>query len=372
MALQLPRKILVRGVNWLGDAVMTTPALQRLRQAYSRDTITLLTDRKLEDLWKDHPAIDGTISFSREESAFAIARRLRERRFDIALILPNSFRSALECWLARIPIRIGHAGNLRGSLLTERVAHRAEEVRMHKRSPREVRRLIKQAPIPSRAIPRTAHQVYNYWHLTNALVDTISDPTTPHIRVHEDELLVFRKKFGLTQNSLLGLNAGAEYGSAKRWPVENFIATAIDVFRKMNCCWIVFGGAKDRDLASRIAGEINSACGTAAAINTAGQTTLRELCAGLALCSVVLTNDSGPMHVAAAVGSRVVVPFGSTAPELTAPGLQGDNRHIILRSAVPCAPCFQRECPIDLRCLTRIEVRVAVAAVLKNQSIMAT
>src|SRR5262249_11278124 len=155
--------------------------------------------------------------------------------------------------------------------------------------------------------------------------------------------LAFCKKFGLSQtSSFLGLNAGAEYGPAKRWPAENFTAAAIAISRATKSSWLVFGGAADRELASRIAAEINSACPSESrAINTAGETTLRELCAGLALCSIVLTNDSGPMHLAAAVGCRVVVPFGSTSPELTAPGLPGSERHTILRAAgVPCAPCF--------------------------------
>src|SRR6266487_2151711 len=103
MARNAPSKILVRGVNWIGDAVMTTPALQRLRERFRDAKISLLTDAKLADLWKHHPAIDETLTFSREEGVFAVARRLREERFDLALIFPNSFRSAFECWRAGVP-----------------------------------------------------------------------------------------------------------------------------------------------------------------------------------------------------------------------------------------------------------------------------
>jgi len=99
--------------------------------------------------------------------------------------------------------------------------------------------------------------------------------------------------------------------------------------------------------------------------NLAGKTTLRELCAGLSVCSVVLTNDSGPMHLAAAVGSRVVALFGSTSPELTAPGVPGDPQHTIMSVGVPCSPCFRRICPIDLRCLTGIQVQEVVDSVVK-------
>ncbi len=100
-------------------------------------------------------------------------------------------------------------------------------------------------------------------------------------------------------------------------------------------------------------------------VNLAGMTSLGELCAGLKLCRVLLTNDSGPMHVAAALGTPVVVPFGSTSPELTGPGLPGDARHQLLRANVPCSPCFLRECPIDFRCMNGISTGKAVEAVLR-------
>lgn len=128
-------------------------------------------------------------------------------------------------------------------------------------------------------------------------------------------------------------------------------------------------------MTSRIAAEISRAAekqfGAEAAaqnprvFNLAGATTLAELCAALKFCHVLLTNDSGPMHVAAAVGTPVVVPFGSTSPELTGPGLPGDARHRLLRARAPCSPCFLRECPIDFRCLTGITVDTVVKAVLE-------
>src|SRR2546423_2224702 len=139
-----PAKILVRGVNWLGDAVMTTPALQRLREARPGDSITVLTSEKLGDLWRDHPAVDRVISFSRGDGVFELARRVRQGHFDIALVFPNSFRSALEAFLARVPVRIGYAGNARGLLLTKRVGTRSDEQPMRKRSAAEVRRLIRE------------------------------------------------------------------------------------------------------------------------------------------------------------------------------------------------------------------------------------
>src|SRR5437763_2555976 len=127
-------KILVRGVNWLGDAVMTTPALQRLREAKPNAHITLLTHEKLADLWREHPSIDATIPFAAGESVFQVASRLRHERFDVAVAFPNSLRSALEVFLARIPKRIGYARNGRSLFLTQALPPRSGALRMHKRS----------------------------------------------------------------------------------------------------------------------------------------------------------------------------------------------------------------------------------------------
>ena len=160
---------------------------------------------------------------------------------------------------------------------------------------------------------------------------------------------------------LLGLNPGAEYGPAKRWPAQSFAAVTHEVSRRMpNCLWLAFGGAGDRALC----GDLAELTGDRV-INLAGQTSLRELMALLKLCRVVLTNDSGPMHIAAALGTPVVVPFGSTSPELTGPGLPGDPSHQLLTAAVPCSPCFRRTCPIDFRCMTGIGPERVVEAVCR-------
>ena len=177
---------------------------------------------------------------------------------------------------------------------------------------------------------------------------------------------------------LFGLNAGAEYGLAKRWPSERFLAAAIAIQQQIDCHWILLGGKADVELASRLEqgmkansngervliGQARPENPVKTVWNLAGQTDLRELCAALSLCDIVLTNDTGPMHVAAAVGTPVVVPFGSTSSALTGPGLPGETRHRLLQSAAPCAPCFQRVCPIDFRCMNNIHVADVVEAVL--------
>ena len=369
------RRIVVRGVNWLGDAVMTTPALQRLREALPAAHITLLTHQKLSDLWQAHPSLDAIIPFVAGESPWSVAGRLRGEGFDTALVLPNSPRSALEVWLARVPQRIGYARRWRNWLLTQRVASRPGHIRMPKRSAEEVSRLIQlpassPPPATGRAEAQAVHQTHDYLHLAAAL-GASPEPLPPKLEVSAAEIRRAEEAFlsdacgkgsGAAPGKpliLLGLNPGAEYGPAKRWPAERFAAVAREVSRRnTNCRWLAFGGKADWDLCDEV---VRLASG--GVLNLAGKTSLRELMALLKVCRVVLTNDTGPMHVAAALGTPVVVPFGSTSLELTGPGLPGDPRHQFLRASAPCSPCFRRVCPIDFRCMTGISVERVVSAV---------
>jgi heptosyltransferase-2 len=367
-----PRRILVRGTNWLGDAVMTTPALLRLREKFPDAHITVLVPEKLRDLWLHHPAANETISFAPGESVFSTGKKLRAGKFDLALVLPNSPRSAIESWLAGIPRRVGYARPWRNFFLTTRVAPRPDAVKMRKRTPAEIHQLIKRtvSEIGNRKSEIgnvSAHQIHEYLHLVAGL-GASGEPLPPKLETGDDEVQAVVEKFGLadavqSRLPLYGLNPGAEYGPAKRWPVERFIATAIKVQQQRDGLWLMFGGQSDSPIAQRIEYGMG---GPLAIMNFAGRTSLRELMVLLKLCRVLLTNDSGPMHVAAALGTPVVVPFGSTSPELTGPGLPGDARNRLLKSDAPCSPCFLRECPIDFRCLNGISVERVVEAVLET------
>ncbi len=375
-----PRRILVRGTNWLGDAVMTTPALLRLRDKCPDAHITLLTPGKLRDLWLSHSAVNETISFTAGEGVFAVGKKLRAGKFDLALVLPNSPRSAIETWLARIPQRIGHARPWRSFFLTQTVAPRVDAVKMRKLTAAEIHRRTGVAPVSNQTknkletgrmpvLLQTAHQIHEYLHLVAAL-GVNPEPIAPQLFVTQEEVEIAKKKFrlesekrtGETPVPLFGLNPGAEYGPAKRWPAERFIAAAREIQKRTNCVWLIFGGANDAQITSQIESAIRHS--SFVIRNLCGQTSLRELMALLKICRVLLTNDSGPMHVAAALGTPVVVPFGSTSPELTGPGLPGDPRHRLLKSDAPCSPCFRRECPIDFRCMNGIAVQRVVEAVL--------
>jgi heptosyltransferase-2 len=374
-------RILVRGVNWLGDAVMTTPALQRLRAAFPQAQITLLTPEKLAELWKHAPGIDGIVTFAPGESPFSIGRRLRPEKFHRALVFPNSPRSALEVWLARIPERIGYSRPWRNWFMTRTISTRPGHLKMRKRSDDEIHRLIRQTPShvkdPSPGSPEansTGHQMLEYLHLA-AILGANPAPIAPALHVTDEERAAVAARFGwasrdpsaATDVQLVGLNPGAEYGPAKRWPAERFVAVALEIQRRLNCRCVIFGGSADAELARDICQGIQSGgdLETASPLNLAGKTSLRELMALLSFCRVLLSNDTGPMHVAAALGTPVVTPFGSTSPELTGPGLPNDSRHRLLKSKAPCSPCFRRACPIDFRCMTGISVEAVVEAIVQ-------
>ena len=358
-----PERILVRGVNWLGDAVMTTPALQRLREAKPDAHITLLTHEKLAGLWHGHPSIDQAVTFADSEGAWTVGRRLRGGAFDLAIVFPNSPRSALEVFLGRIPERVGYGRPWRNVFLTQKIADRAGVILMRKRTVNEIRQRIAQ-DVPREIFPATAHHVRNYLNLV-ALAGAAAEPCAPLLSVTESEVSALRQRFKLTHDSpLFGLNPGAEYGPAKRWPKERFIEACVRLQSKSGCRWALFGGKRDRLLADEIARTLSSSIGASNVINTAGELSLRELCAGLKACAIVLTNDTGPMHVAAAVGTPVIVPFGSTSPELTGPSFSSGSMHRLLAGAAACAPCFLRECPVDFRCMKSISVEQVVESVI--------
>lgn len=357
-------KILVRGVNWLGDAVMSTPALQRLRAGRPAAEITILTPEKLGGLWEGQPFVDKVMTFSPSENIWQVIWRLHRGGFTESVAFPNSIRSALELCLAGIPRRVGLARPGRGLFLTHALPPRPGAVPMRKLSDLEVRGFIAAGAVAAKEIPPAAHHIHDYLYLTEAL-GASPEPLPPHIFITEAEAVRICQPLRLEAappgRPWFGLNPGAEYGPAKRWPADRFAAAAVTLQKQTNCRWLIFGGGDDRTLAEKITTEIRySGSGPDGVLNLTGKTTLRELAAALKLCRLLLTNDTGPMHLAAAVGTPVVVPFGSTSPELTGPGVSPAAQ--IVRNPVPCAPCFRRDCPIDLRCLTGIQSEQVVAA----------
>lgn len=361
-----PKKILVRGVNWIGDAVMSMPAVYQLRRAFPQAEIHLLVQEKLLDIWKNNPDINSVIGFSRSDSPFAVAKMVRTLNFDLAIIFPNSFRSAFEVWLARIPRRVGFAFGLRSLLLTDPVKPPHKFVKIKKLTEWKIKKLISAGKDKMATVSTEYHHIYNYLCIVGK-TGANQTAVEPKIVVDKNSIEQTSSKFELHKlygRTILGLNPGAEYGIAKRWFPERFVEAAVQIYRRTRCGILIFGGKKDESYCEQICESIkNQISEPECVINLAGKTSLSELCAALKLCHVVISNDSGPAHIAAAVGARVVAIFASTSPELTAPGIPGSNKHIIVRSSAPCSPCFRRECPVDFRCMNEITVEKVVNAV---------
>lgn len=364
-----PGRIVVRSVNWLGDAVMAVPALIRLGERFPAAQIAVLSPVRLAPLWKRVPVVHEVLTIEPGRSPLRVGAALRRRAFDAGLVLPNSPRTALELRVGRVPLRTGYSGGWRSALLTHPIPLRKSIAAMRKRTAAEIRELISgggEAPVPS-GIPLESHHVFHYLHLVAAAFGANPEPVRPELRVDDSSRDAFRGKFDLPAGgagaALVGLNPGAEYGPAKRWPAGRFVEAAIELRRRRNCTLLLFGVTGDPACAE-VAQGLRESGVESSFRDLAGRTSLDELLAGLSLCDAVLTNDSGPMHVAAALGVGVVAPFGSTSPELTGPGLPGgDSRIEILRHPPPCAPCFLRECPIDFRCMKAIAATEAVEAV---------
>lgn len=357
-------KILVRGVNWLGDAVMTTPAIIRLREAFPNAHIALLTKEHLVDIWREHHCLDQVLTIGGDEGILQLGSRLRGLRFDLGLALPNSFRAALELRLAGIPIRVGYTGTGRFLTLTHAVAHRPNIYRMQKLSPGQINAAISSGNRAQATIPPSAHHVHHYLHLVSEL-GACADPVAPAIDVSDAEVHDAVSKFGLPADNsrpIVGINAGAEYGPAKRWPAHCFVGAIRELSLRLNPHFVLFGGPADYALAQEItqsllyAEDSNADRHAVSLHDVAGKTSLRELAALLKNCHLLISNDTGPTHLAAAVGTPVTVPFGSTSPELTGPGNPGRNLDAFIKSDLPCSPCFRRDCPVDFRCMNEITV----------------
>ena len=337
--------ILIRAVNWLGDAVMTIPAIGAVRASFPGARITLLANPLVAELFTPHEWIDEVVVYHRKGShaglrgKLAIAEELKKRRFDLAILLQNAFDAALLAWLARIPRRMGYQTDCRGLLLT----HSSRVIA-------ETRRL---------------HQVEYYLAMLKAQGITTNDrrlllTVTPE---EERDVAEMLKVEGVGEGDfLLGVNPGATFGSAKRWYPERFAQVAVELSRRWDGRVVITGGANETD----IAGEIEAAMG-GECLNMAGRTSVRSLMALIRRCNFFITNDSGPMHIAAAFNVPLVAIFGPTNHVTTSPY---GTRAVVVRKEAECAPCMKRECPTDHRCMTAVTAQDVVAAALGLQEMV--
>ncbi len=332
------QNILIRGVNWIGDAIMTIPAIRGVRRLLPESRITLLIQQPLDQLFASFSVINGVQGFSMRPGLRGLADRvslaaqLRKAQFDLCLILPNSFDSALAPFLARIPQRIGFDRDKRGLLLTKRIAPVLKGSGRHQ----ALDYLNLLAPLGSADIP----------------LDCRLEIDPEARRWAEKTLASLRRR---VRGPVIGFSPGAAFGPAKMWFPERFAGLARRLCTERGAGVVLVGASSEKTLCQEIGDAVQ-----AQALNLAGQTNLAQLAAVLAHCDLFVSNDSGPMHLASAVGTPVVAIFGSTDPAATGPL----GPHEVVKKECECAPCWERVCPRgDTLCMKRIEPSHVLEAV---------
>jgi heptosyltransferase-2 len=325
---EIPKNIIVRMPNWLGDLVMATPVLKDIRNHWPKAKITAMCQSNVGALLKNDPHIDELFIFKRPSGWLHrqhyrdILTPLRHGNYDLGILLTNSFSSAWWFRLGNVKNRIGYADHWRSFLLDIAV------------------------PYPSNK--KELHQVVIYKKLLEPLGIPVSD-TLPEIYLSRDEKIEARsllKSYGVEEKTkLIGVNPGAAYGSAKCWLPERFEEVTLRLLKDPDLFVVYFGDSAGVSLIKRICDKMPDRV-----INLAGKTNLRQLIALIERCQVFLTNDSGPMHIAAALKIPLLALFGSTSDVATGPYKTGT----IIHKHVSCSPCYQRTCPIDFRCMKNI------------------
>ncbi|TLM66214.1 MAG: lipopolysaccharide heptosyltransferase II [Deltaproteobacteria bacterium] len=317
--------------NWIGDAVMATPALQAVRRAFPQAHLAVIANPLVAELFVAHPDCDQVIRFDKRagdggaRGFWRFCRRLRSERFDLAILLQNAFEAAAMALLAGIPRRAGYRTDGRGLLLTHGVA----------------------------AVDKKhgLHHVDYYLHMLGRL-GIEAGGRRLCLALTADEQAGAQALLG--PGEWIAVNPGASYGAAKRWLPERFAAVADTLAAEFGVRVVLTGGPGEAEIGR----DIERAMGVAP-VNLIGRTSVRELMAVLARCRLVVTNDSGPMHIAAAFGVPLVAVFGPTDHTTTSPLT---DRCRIVRSAAECAPCMLRECPVDHHCMTGVTADMVLDA----------
>jgi len=330
-------KIVVFGTNWIGDAVMTIPAMRELRRIFPEASISLFTRSWAEGLFINASFIDDIVSFDKAKSRirglFDQRQFLLEDRFDLAILFPNSFRSALTSALARIPRRFGYNKDLRGLLLTDPIA------------------------VPEWKNQR--HEVFYYLNLI-AEVEKRVLGTDSVLQIEPDTMLEISETRKLEARSILtaagadlskrviALGVGSTNSRAKRWPTQQFAELNDKLQNELNANVILVGSQDEIEIANEV-----SSLAKRNPLILAGSTDLAQAAALLSEVDLLISNDMGLAHLAPAVGTKTLVIFGPTNPDTTRPYSTNAN---VIREPVECSPCMLRDCPIDHRCMTRISV----------------
>jgi len=332
-----PFRILIRSNNWLGDAVMSVPAVRAIKNGRPDAHITIAAPAKIAAMWRLVPEVDVIFPLTGNSLLAAVCSLRWRSSFDAAILFPNSLRVALESWLSGIPRRIGYRGHSRSWLLNQIIPEAPRRGPLEHQSARYLRIAQECGALTEQSLEKKT---------LNAQRSTLNAQSASS-----------NERSTINHHLLkLGLSPGAEYGPAKRWLPERFAEAAAAVATRSPVQWVLFGTKDDAPIGEQIATALGDSC-----INRIGQTTLEQLIDELRQCHLLLTNDTGTMHLAALLGLPTVAIFGSTEPRLTGP--LGD-RHIVVRHHVECSPCFLRKCPIDFRCMKAASVQEIVDAVM--------
>jgi len=329
---QTVRKILVRSANWIGDTVMMIPSLMALKKTFPHAQITVLAKPWVIPLLENHPSVDKIMIFTKGDSVFTSLKELvriiswlRTERFDLAVLFQNAFEAAFLVYAGKVKYRVGYTTDGRGFLLTHKV--------------KRDRHIL------------FVHQVEYFLSLIEAM-DWHVEEREPVLYVKDEDsrsVSLMLSSMGIEDTSFIfGINPGAEYGSAKRWPEERFAVIGEWAAKKWGAKVIIFGSFSETEIATTVANLMH----TANPVNLCGHTTLGQAMALIKRCNFFLTNDSGLMHIAAAFNIPLMAIFGPTDHVVTSPV---SNNARIIRHSIDCSPCLKEVCPSDHRCMLSIE-----------------
>ena len=319
------QRILLRATNWVGDAIMGLPVIAGLAQVFPQAKVTVLAAPRVAPLFAGHPQVVETRVYPPGLEKWRLLLSLRGR-FDLGVALPNSLASALGLWLAGARERVGYNTDGRRPFLT--VALDGGE---------------------------NLHGLHTVFYLLGVLraFGELTHFTPPRLYLTEAEVAAGRALLDAAERETAGpwvaLSPGAAYGPAKRWPPERFAAVGAQLKDHLGARLVLLGGPEDRDAASEVARHLHDNC-----LDLAGRTTLRQALAVLSQVHLLITNDSGLMHAAAALGVPVVAIFGSTNPHATRPFT---HRATVMYHNLPCSPCLKRTCDIGYPCMMDIGVQ---------------
>lgn len=325
------KKILVRVPNWIGDAVMCLPALEALRALYPSSDISVLAKAKVVPVFEGNPSVSDIIVYDKARHGgllgqLRLSGEIRKKRFDLAVLFQNAFGAAIISFLGAANERVGYASDYRSGLLTR--------------------------AIPLTGEIRKKHEVFYYLNIIRELGGKTPKKPAPRIHLSSRERALAKKfleECGLGKGPIFGAAPGASFGPAKRWPSARFAGVLKGLADEYGGGVLVFGGPEDNEACQGVVEAMPSA------IDLSGKLGLREAIALMERCDAFITNDSGPMHISAALGVPTVALFGSTDDSITGPV---GKRAAVVKEKIDCSPCFKRECRFGhYECLNRIDAK---------------